>query len=400
MGENLISLNYQLIYRNYERVLDFLLVQMPVRAFCIFPAVFPVAAPDHLAIRVCAVPDLAAKGCAALAADQPVGENALCTGVAAAFAAALELQLNQIVDLAADDCRMTVFHEELWGFAFVDLMRLAQKVHRYRLLQQRVALVFFVGQNGFDRAVLPIRSAGGRGNALFRQRGRDARRGLSVQKHPIDLPHDSGLCLINDRSTVRSTLVAEEVPVGHRNLAVRDALAPAPGDVFGDAAALLLRKTRHDRDHQFALAVQRVDVFLLKRHSDALFLEPAYGGQAVHSVSGEAADGLGDDSVDLPVQRIRDQAVEPFASGSGGRGNAVVGVQPRVFPCGVAADEPAVIITLYLERGFLFLLIRADARVSRYSGMIRLKHMLGGVARTRAGIAVTLRPSGITRTAS
>ena len=31
-GENLVPLNYQLIYRNYERFLDFFLVQMPVRA--------------------------------------------------------------------------------------------------------------------------------------------------------------------------------------------------------------------------------------------------------------------------------------------------------------------------------------------------------------------------------
>ena len=75
---------------------------MPVRALFIFPSILLIAAPDHLAIRVCAVPDLAAEGCAALAADQPVGENALCAGVATAFAAALKFQLDQIVDLSAD----------------------------------------------------------------------------------------------------------------------------------------------------------------------------------------------------------------------------------------------------------------------------------------------------------
>ena len=127
-------------------------------------------------------------------------------------------------------------------------------------------LVFFVGQDGFDRTVLPIRPARGRGNTLLCQRGRNARRGLSIQKHPIDLPHDSGLRFVDDRGTVCAALVAEEVPVGHRNLAVRDALAPAPCDVLGNAAALLLREARHDRDHQLALAVQRVDIFLLKRH--------------------------------------------------------------------------------------------------------------------------------------
>ena len=210
--EYLIFLNHQLIYRNYERFLDFLLVQTPVRAFCIFPAVFPVAAPDHLAVWIRAVPDLAAEGCTALAADQPVGENALRAGVATALSAALKLQLNQIINFSADDRRMTVFHEELRRFALVDLMRLAQKIYRNRLLQQRIALVLFVGQDRFDRAALPVRPACGRGNALLRQCGCNARRDLSVQKHPIDLPHDSSLCLINDRSSVRSALIAKEFP--------------------------------------------------------------------------------------------------------------------------------------------------------------------------------------------
>ena len=98
---------------------------MPVRAFFIFPSILLIAAPDHFAVWIRAVPDLAAKGCAALAADQPVGENALRAGMAAAFAAALKFHLNQIINFSADDRRMTVFHEELRRFAFVDLMRLA-----------------------------------------------------------------------------------------------------------------------------------------------------------------------------------------------------------------------------------------------------------------------------------
>ena len=58
------------------------------------------------------------------------------------------------------------------------------------------------------------------------------------------------------------------------------------------------------------LLSKRVDVFLFERHPDALFLQPADGGQAVHRVSREAADALRDDPVDLPVQRIRDQTIE------------------------------------------------------------------------------------------
>ena len=143
---------------------------MTVRALFIFPSIFLIAAPDHFSVWIRAVPDLAAEGCAALAADQPVGENTLCAGAATAFAAALKFHLNQIINFSADDRRMAVFHEELRRFALVNLVRLAQKVHGNRLLQQRVALVFFVGQDGFDRAALPVRSTSRRGDVYKRQR--------------------------------------------------------------------------------------------------------------------------------------------------------------------------------------------------------------------------------------
>ena len=113
-GENLVPLNYQLIYRNYERFLDFLLVQMSVRAFFIFPSILLIAAPDHLAIRVCAVPDLAAEGCAALAADQPVGENTLLPGF---VRFCLRLRLHEPSDIMALSQQRGCHHGEITASA-------------------------------------------------------------------------------------------------------------------------------------------------------------------------------------------------------------------------------------------------------------------------------------------
>ena len=85
--------------------------------------------------------------------------------------------------------------------------------------------------------------------------------------------------------------------VWHANLAISKPLSLAPGDVFGDAAALLLSQGGHDRNQQFALGIQRPDVLLLKENLHTAFLELAHRDQTVDSVAGEAADGLGDDQI-------------------------------------------------------------------------------------------------------
>ena len=69
-------------------------------------------------------------------------------------------------------------------------------------------------------------------------------------------------------------------------------------------------KARHDRQEQLALAVEGVDALLLKVAFHAMLFELADGGQAVHGVSGEAADGLGHDQVDLSGQRVSNHLIE------------------------------------------------------------------------------------------
>lgn len=75
-------------------------------------------------------------------------------------------------------------------------------------------------------------------------------------------------------------------------------LPMAPGDVFRDAPAFFLCQAAHDGDEEFALGIERPDVFLLEINLNAPVLELAYRRQAVHGISGKAADRFCDDEVD------------------------------------------------------------------------------------------------------
>ena len=55
-----------------------------------------------------------------------------------------------------------------------------------------------------------------------------------------------------------------------------------------------------------------------------MLLQGADGRQAVYGVPGETADGLGDDQIDLPGQRIRHHAFEALALFRVGAGDAFV----------------------------------------------------------------------------
>ena len=315
------------------------------------------------------MPHLAAEGSAAAAADQPIGKQAPGAGVAASALSTLHFQLHQIEYLPADNPRMAVLHKELRRLALVDFGGFGKKIHREGLLQQRVALVFLVGQNGFHRAARPPLLSARRGYPLLCQQLRDAGWRLPVQKQAVDLPHGLRFLFIHHRRSVLAPVVAQEAPVGHGHLAVRDAPAPAPGHVLRNAAAFFLGKAGHDGDHQLSLAVQSIDVLLFKRDPDPFFLQLPDGGQAVHRVPGEAADAFCNNPVDLPSQRIRDQPVKALPTGGGGGRNTVIRIQARVFPLRVVPDQAAVIVALGLEGSLLLLLIGTDPGVSGYPGL-------------------------------
>ena len=99
-----------------------------------------------------------------------------------------------------------------------------------------------------------------------------------------------------------------------------------------------------------------LNILLLEIDLDAVFLQLPDGGQGIDRVPRKAADGLGDDQVDLAVQCISDHAFEAFAVLGAGARDALVGVRGRCHPgkCDGSGSRPEPCAepgsSLYLDR--------------------------------------------------
>ena len=118
-----------------------------------------------------------------------------------------------------------------------------------------------------------------------------------VPQHPCAGPGEVSLVdpaddlrLLRDdlRLIVRTPAVAVEVFVLDGRLSALHGAAFAPCDIGGDGFALGLREGAGERDAQFAVLLQRIDVLLFKDDGDAQFLECPCVVEAVHRVAGEA----------------------------------------------------------------------------------------------------------------
>ena len=100
--------------------LDVILVQMRCAA-AVFALEFAVALPDHPAVLVRAVPDLAAVEFAAIAADNLCREGAEAVMVLALGLPNRHFVLHFLPFLRIDNGRMALFHDVLRHLALVDL---------------------------------------------------------------------------------------------------------------------------------------------------------------------------------------------------------------------------------------------------------------------------------------
>ena len=119
----------------------------------------------------------------------------------------------------------------------------------------------------------------------------------------------------------------------------------------------------HDRDQHLALSVQRVDGFLFKINRYVLVLQLPDVLQAVESVSGKSADGLGDDHVNVSGHALVNHAVELVTLFGVGTGDAIVRKYACQLPVRIFLDVLRVVRDLRLVACFLFFRIRTDAAV-------------------------------------
>src|SRR5699024_934465 len=111
--------------------------------------------------------------------------------------------------------------------AFVDLLLFGEAIHREFLLQERVALVLFVGEDALHHLGPPHLFATRRGNTLVGEVGGDGRGGFTIEEQAVSQPDDHRLGLHNDRQPVRAFFIAEEAPVRKAYLSVCKTLALA-----------------------------------------------------------------------------------------------------------------------------------------------------------------------------
>ena len=153
---------------------------------------FPVALPYHAPILIRAVPDLGAVNAAAIPADDLTGEGAAAVPLPGIRLALLHLLLHLIPGSRLYDGRMAVPNIILGDLAFVHLHFLGQKIGGELLLKASVPLVFFIGQDAFDHAVLPFLLSARCRDPFIRQRPCDPADSHPFDEHPVDPTHQLG----------------------------------------------------------------------------------------------------------------------------------------------------------------------------------------------------------------
>lgn len=330
----------------------------------VLPFEFPVALPDDSPIAVGGVPGFCPENFAAVGTEDLPGEGAGLTVPIAAVFTSLQLCLDLFPFPRLDDGRMAILHIVLRHFALVDLCFLGEKIHREGFLQQRRAFVLLVPEDALHGGPLPHGFLAGSRDSLLRQHGGNGVGGFPLEQLPVDAPDDLRLLRYDLRQSVGPFAVTEELSVGNADLAVGEPLPLSPGNVFGDAAAFLLGKARHDGDEQFPFGVEGHDIFFLEEAFTAGFFQSADGGQTVYGVPGKTADGLGDDKVDLSGKGIPDHPVKAVAVFGVDGTDTLVGIDFYKVPIRIFPDELGVIIHLCFIRGNDFFLndIRTTVR--------------------------------------
>lgn len=121
--------------------------------------VLAVALPHDPAVGAVGVPGLRTEGAAALAAANLVGEQVHAAVTVTSRTAGCQLALNHVEDLERDYRLMVALDVILGHLAHVGHLLLGEEVLDVALLQQGIALVLLVGEDGLHAGDAPRRLA-------------------------------------------------------------------------------------------------------------------------------------------------------------------------------------------------------------------------------------------------
>ena len=191
-----------------------------------------------------------------------------------------------------------------------------------------------------------------------------------MQEQPVDFPYRFRLSFVDDQVPVLAPVIAEEPAERDAHLAVCEPLPHAPGTVFGNAPALLLRQRGHDGDEQLALGIEGPDVLLLKITLAAVLLQLPYGGKAVDRVPCEPRHALGDDEVDAAGEGVLHHLVKAAAVPCGGCTDPLIRIQSDKLPVLPALYVIRIVIALCGVAGLLVFHVGGNAGVACHSPLL------------------------------
>lgn len=115
---------------------------------------------------------------------------------------------------------MVMFHIILRHFVFIDFFLLREEVHRVDFLQERIPLIFLVGEDAPNRAFGPFCLAARCGASFFRQHSCNRIKRTPLQEHPVNPPDNLCMLLIHSKPSILAPLVTVEPSKGDHNFSI------------------------------------------------------------------------------------------------------------------------------------------------------------------------------------
>lgn len=298
------------------------------------------------------------EGAAAIGADDLAGEaRGASPPHRSRLAPALAFGFHLLVQLFVDDHRVGPLHLEPGKLAAVHLLAMGDVVVHEGPLQDAEPAVFFLIEKPHYRGFtewesFPIE------DSLFCQGI-----GYLGEHHPVGEsavhePYRLGF-LLDYLEMVLGPPVAVD-GVG-KEASLGEPFADTPFDVLAYRIAFFLSIGSEDREHQFPVRRKGVQVLPLEADRYVAFPQVPHGLQQIDGVACEAADGFGEDDIDLSFLAIGDKPPELAAVFHPRTGYPGIRIHPRILPRRVSLDNRAVVADLGCQRVHQFVRVDRDA---------------------------------------
>ena len=207
---------------------------------------------------------------------------------------------------------MAVLYIILRNDAVVGNSLLVEEIHRIGLLQESVTNVLLIGKNLFQRTLQPVGISCSCLDTVRFQALSNLKQACAIQILSVNSHDDLRFFRDDDQISFIILCIAKEAVVIDLHFSCLVAELQSQFYILGKGLAFLLCKGCHDGQKDFALGIHRIDVLFFKVHGNVLFLQFPDVFQAIQSVAGKSADGLGNDHVDFGCHAVLNHAVKLF----------------------------------------------------------------------------------------